>query len=142
MPKLGQFPLGGQLLGTRILPDNIPKISRCRIPLGAIVRKSLLGASFPKTFVSPPHPGHTRYPHQKEVTYQISRGTQQRKRYQVTFIPTSPDYNSIWEVFRAAVSAWQSLSADAKLLLDRRARKVGPMSGFNLSIRDYFNEHY
>lgn len=142
MPYLGQFYLHEQLLGARILPDPNRPISRHRIPLGTVVRKSILGLSFPKPRTTPPWGGHKIQKWPKEVTYQISNGGQQRKRYAVTFCPTSPDYDRPWKILGLAITAWSELSAEQKAELNRRALIHNTMSGYNLFIREYIRANY
>jgi len=131
MPYLGQYTLSEQLLGTSILPNPIRPISRHRVSLGTSVRKSLLGTSFPKN-----------YKYKKEITYQISHGTQQRKRYAVPTIPVGAPWAAIWFAWRTAVALWKALSPTQKHNLNIRARTIGSMSGFNLYIREYIRANY
>jgi len=131
MAYLGQFYLAEQFLGAHTLPEPLCPISRHRIPLGFTVRKSLSGNSFPKT---------GKY--KKEITYRHRPNSQERYRYRVTCIPSGPPWASIWQYWRTAVSLWQALSPSEKYNLDRRASSIGPMSGFNLYIREYIRANY
>lgn len=131
MAKLGQFMLGEQLLGTRVLMLLPRGICRRRIPTGSQVRKSLSGNSFPKT---------GKYT--KEITYRFERNKQQRYRYGVYHIPSSPGYDSVWLCFSSAVHLWQTMSTDDRMSYNVRANKRGGLSGYNLFIGEYINDHY
>lgn len=142
MPYLGQFCLHEQYLGHKILPDPLRSISRHRIPLGATVRKSLLGNSFPKTHSIPPWGGNKIQTWPKEVTYMHFSGYNQRIRYRVDYCPTAPKYTAIWNTWRAAILSWRALSTEQKKSLDDRARHHNTMSGYNLYIREYIRANY
>ena len=128
MAKLGQFFLSEQLLGEGKLQDPLRPISRMRIPLGATVRRSLSGFSFPKT---------GKY--KKEITYRIHNGHQMRYQYRVTHIPSSPNYDAIWQTFREAVALWQTMTTEERAPFNLRADALNTLSGYNLFIRDYIN---
>lgn len=131
MPKFGKAWFGSGPFGEkRIYPWDFKRTYR-GVPLGFSIQRSI----------------------NKEVTFRVRRGNgyygsplgkqiQDKYKYTVPSSINNPQGQRARDLLAEAVANWKTLDEATKQEYNKRASKMGGLSGYNLYIREYIRENY